>query len=419
MNEEELKKLLEGVAKENGKAIREAVKAEFEAAKAGMLTASEFTAKCEALELKPGAIKAIADQLKAVLEIQQAQGEAMRKFQGENVTTGKTIKDMVHEKADAIRGIAKGGPNVKIEVNKTIVTRSLVAGSTLGMRLTDVSPLAYPNTVMSSLFRHAQVSPNSGGVIRYMDQAAVTRNAAWVAEGAQKPESAISWIERLLPIEKVADSIPVTKEAWNDIAFIESEIRRLLEVNLALKIDDSLYDGTGVTPIIKGVYTSAPAFVTTAYADSVEGANLFDLILVVAADIAANAGSKYAPDTVLLNPINMLGLNIAKDSGGRYLLPPFANLQGNAQSIGGLKIVGSAQVTPNTMVVGDFRFGTIYDLEDFTIEMGWINDQFIKNCFTILAEQRLALLIRTGDEPAFRKVTNITTALADLETPAV
>ena len=69
------------------------------------------------------------------------------------------------------------------------------------------------------------------------------------------------------------------------------------------------------------------------------------------------------------------------------------------------------------MVVGDFRYGTIYDLEDVTIEMGWINDQFIKNTFTILAEQRLALLIRTGDETAFRKVTNITTALADLETP--
>ena len=108
------------------------------------------------------------------------------------------------------------------------------------------------------------------------------------SEGTAKPESAITWSERLLPIEKVADSIPVTKEAWADIPFIQGEIRRLLEVNLALKIDDSLYDGTGVTPEIKGVYTSAPAFVTTPYADTVEAANLFDLIAVVAADIAAN-----------------------------------------------------------------------------------------------------------------------------------
>ena len=97
-----------------------------------------------------------------------------------------------------------------------------------------------------------------------------------------------------------------------------------------------------------------------------------------------------------------------------YIVPPYASGQ---QSIDGIKIVESSQVTAGTMVVGDFRYGTIYDLEGVTIEMGWINDQFIKNTFTILAEQRLALLIRTVDETAFRKVANITTLLANLETP--
>ena len=82
-----------------------------------------------------------------------------------------------------------------------------------------------------------------------------------------------------------------------------------------------------------------------------------------------------------------------------------------------MHIAESSHVTPNTMVVGDFRYGTIYDLEDLTIEMGWIDDRFVRNQVTILVEQRLALLIRTGDETAFRKVTNIATALANLETP--
>ena len=215
-------------------------------------------------------------------------------------------------------------------------------------------------------------------------------------------------------IEKVADSIPVTKEAWKDIDFVEGEIRRLLGINLALKVDDLLYDGDGVTPNIKGVYTSAPAFVGTPYADTIEGANIYDLIAVVATDIANNRQGKYKPNIALLNPINTLGLKTIKNTTGQYIVPPFAV---GYSTVDGIRIVESSQVAPNSMVVGDFNYGTIYDLEDVTVETGWINDQFIKNAFTILAEQRLALLIRTADETAFRKVANLTTAIADLETP--
>ena len=76
---------------------------------------------------------------------------------------------------------------------------------------------------------------------------------------------------------------------------------------------------------------------------------------------------------------------LSKNANG-YLLPPFGSVTNGVYSlIMGMKIVASGQVAANTMVVGDFRYGTIYDLEDLTIEMGWINDQFIKNCFTILA----------------------------------
>jgi len=406
MNEDEIKKLMEGIAAKNGDAIREAVKAQLTNVAAGLLSIDQYKSDLEAIGLKPGVIKTLVDAV-------EKQGLELRKF-NEGKPATKTLDEIVTEKSDAIRAIGSGGPNVKFKVNKTLVQRSAVSGSTMAMRLPDISELPYLGAVISPLFRHAPVSPSSNGVIRYYDQLAVTRGANWVAEAAAKPESAITWIERLLPIEKVADSIPVTKEAWADVFFIQSEIRRLLEINLALKIDDSLYDGTGVTPEIKGVYTSAPAFVTTPYADTVEAANIYDLIMVVAADISNNRQGKYAADTALVNPINALGMKLIKNAQGQYVIPPYA---AGYQSIAGIKVVESSQVTVNTMVVGDFRYGTIYDLEDVTIEMGWINDQFIKNTFTILAEQRLALLIRTGDETAFRKVTNITTALADLETP--
>jgi len=76
-----------------------------------------------------------------------------------------------------------------------------------------------------------------------------------------------------------------------------------------------------------------------------------------------------------------------------------------------VSVVESSQVTENTLAIGDFRYGTIYDLEGVTVEVGFINEQFIQNAKTILAEQRLGLLIREVDEDAFLKVDDIGLAI--------
>jgi HK97 family phage major capsid protein len=407
MDEKELKQLMDGIATKNGEAIKQAVKTEVEAATAGLMKSAELAAKLEAMGLKENSIKELVEAV-------EKQGVEINKMLNPTNGPKKGLDELIAEKAADIVKIAKGQlSKISLVIPKTEVTRASVGSSTMAMRLAEIGQLPYLGTVMSGLFRHAQVGPSSNGVIRYYDQNSITRNAASVAESGVKPESAISWIERTLLIEKIADSIPVTKEAFADVAFIQSEIRRLLEINLALKEDDLLYDGDGITPNLKGVFTSAGEFVTTPYDDSINFANLFDLAAAVATDISNNRQSKYKADTALLNPIDTLKLKTIKDADGRYLMPPWAT----EVNIGGLRVVESSQVTANTMVVGDFRFGTIYDLEGVTIEMGLINDQFIQNAFTILAEKREGLLIRTVDETAFRKVSNITTALAALETP--
>jgi HK97 family phage major capsid protein len=406
MDEKELKALLDGVAKEN----KAALKTELEHATAGLMKADELASKLEAMGLTS---KAINDLTEAVVK----QGGDLAKFlKGKEEGEKMDLRDQIKKNHDAIKSavnsngkfemnISKGQMNI---VDKTQVARASVGSSTMAMRLPDIGQIAYLGTKLDGLFRHAPVSPSSNGVIRYYDQNAITRGADSVAEGATKPESAISWIERTLNLEKIADSIPVTKEAFNDVYFIQSEIERLLNINLALKKDALLYAGDGISPNIKGVYTSAQTFNAATYSATVDQANIFDLMLTVKTDIESGRQSKYTAGTVLLNPIDVLKMKLIKDSQGRYLVPP---------ELAGLNVVESNQVTVNTMLVGDFRFGTIYDLEDVNVQMGWINDQFIKNAFTILAEERLGLLIRNVDATGFEKVTNVSAALAILETP--
>lgn len=403
MEANEFKAILQEVSKANGEAIKETVKAEVQAATMGAITKEELGEILTKMELKD-------DTIKKLTEAVEKQGLEMRQlFTGPK--SNKTTEEIIMEKAEDIVKLAstRGSMKIQLPVNKNEVTRSGVQSTTMAQRLAEIGQLPYLGTQMSGLFTHAQVGPSSNGVIRYYDQNSITRNAAGVAESAVKPESAITWIERTCLIEKIADSIPVTKEAWKDVYFIQSEINRLLNVNLALKVDSDLWDGDGNTPNIKGVYTSAYAF---DYVGDAVGstANIYDLAAAVKVDITNNRQSKYMPNVVIMNPKDAYKLKVTKATDGVYVNPNW----GTPASIDGMRVVESSQVTENTMLVGDFRFGTIYDLEGVTLEVGWINDQFVQNAMTILAEQRLALLIRNVDQYAFCKVTDIDAAIVQL-----
>jgi hypothetical protein len=102
-------------------------------------------------------------------------------------------------------------------------------------------------------------------------------------------------------------------------------------------------------------------------------------------------------------------MKLLKSVDGHYLLPSWASGQ---NSIDGIRVVESSRVPQNQLVIGDFRYATIYDIGGVEVSMGWVNDQFIKNQMTILAEKRTGLLVRGVDLDAFLKVTDITAAIA-------
>lgn len=409
MDEKELKQLLEGVAKENGKAIEAAVKKEVADATAGILRKEDLAPVLEGLGLKDGVVKMLVEAV-------EKQGIEMQKWnQGKQVE--KTWDQVVDEHKEAIKAIPQGTGRMRIKLpsqtNKALVLRSAITNNTGGMYLNDVGQLQYIGGGISNLFGHVNVGPDSNGVIRYRDQSTFTANAAEVAEGAQKPESVYAWTQYVLPIEKIAVTLPVTKEAWADINIIKDEINTLMNRDLMLRENLQLFSGDGNTPNLKGVYTSAGAFDNTDFAGTINDPNIFDLIAAVRASIMKVGGGKYNPNIVLMNPVDIFKYKVQKAADGHYVMPPFVGP--NGQVIDGMRVIEDANVTANSLVVGDFAYGKIYDLEGVTIDMGYVNTQFIENEFTILAEKRLALLIRTADATGFKKVANIATAVAALE----
>jgi hypothetical protein len=69
----------------------------------------------------------------------------------------------------------------------------------------------------------------------------------------------------------------------------------------------------------------------------------------------------------------------------------------------------------NQLVVGDRRFATIYEKGGVVLSEGLVNAQFTSDSKTIKARKRMAMLIRVVDRTGFLHCTNVTTALATLE----
>lgn len=406
----ELEKLLGGVAEKH----KDLVKTEMETLlnSKGLMTEAAFTAKLAALEIKDKTITELTTALKE-------QGEEIRKLlAGGRPGTEKSIEQMIDEKAAAIKNLASDSKaTFKMnfsadQVNKTLVQRAAVNNSTMAMRLQDVGQIPYLGSIMSGLFRHVPMEDSSNGTVRWIDQSLIVRGADVVGEGGTKPESQIEWTEYSASVKKIADSIPVSKEAWKDVGFIKGELQRLLEINLSLKEDAQYYSGSGAGNNIKGIKTYATEFNYAAYAATASDANIYDLLATARVDIMNSKQSKYMPATVLMNPVKILKMKLAKAADGHYILPPF--ISSNGTVVDGMLVVESSQVGVNEIIVGDFRYGTIYDAEGVTVEFGYVNDQFIKNTSTILAEKRTMLLVRNADLDAFRKISDVDAAVAGI-----
>lgn len=385
--------------------------------KADQLTALKIQMKNDASKEIAEAIKELRqeiaednkEQMKSLHKALEVQGLALNKLMtAGSVPSQKTIEDHLYAVKDALLNAEQRTVTIKTDVTSASLTDSAFAYDIPG-----VGQLATLTTKLLNLFAQGSIADGQGGVVRYVDQATVTRNAAWKSETSVKPESAITWVTKTVPLETIADTIPVTNQALSNIPFLASEIRNFLLTNLSLKIDSDLFNGTGVAPIIFGIYTKATEFV--AAASGISDASVYDLIQMMKTNITK--GSNYMPNYILMNPDDATRyLTLKKDGNDNYVLPPFVQYVNGKMFISGMEVIETSVVTADTMLIGDFTKAVVYTHGGVKIDIGLIDKQFVENMVTIRAEQELGLVVRTVHENAFNKETGIAAALVTLAT---
>lgn len=306
----------------------------------------------------------------------------------------------------------------KFEINlKTNVTSASIGSDNQGFNVPGFNAPAMRGLVFEQYFTRFPLPSNHHGTVYYTDQTTTTRNAATKNEAAAAPESAIAWTRRSITMEKILDSIPLTHEAMLDIDGLTAEVMMFIMNNMRLATDAQMWEGNGVAPNWSGIYAKyatdfTQAIATGATVDAVEDANIYDLIATIATYIANGKESKYDPNVAFMNPRDILKGRMVKDANGNYVVPPFVSRDGN--QVAGTIIVPSAEVTANTLSIGDGRHVRFYDVEGISLEFGLDADDFTKDLITLKGRKRGNLLLKTADATAFYKVTDVDQRITDI-----
>lgn len=238
-------------------------------------------------------------------------------------------------------------------------------------------------------------TPVTGQSFTYFRELLHTLGAGMVAEGAAKPTSNVTFEQVTDIIKKIAVWMPVTDEALDDVPQLYSYIQELLRYDLELKREGQLLKGDGIGNNLNGIMTQATAFDT-----GLTKATDTAIDTVRRAIYQARKQSKLPSDAVVMSDLDWMNIELQKDGENRYL---FANLQGLSTPIlWGRPVVasdsmdeGDGATTGGEFLTGSFQQGArIYDRMAFTIKVGMINDDFIKNQRAILVEERLGLAVR-------------------------
>lgn len=245
--------------------------------------------------------------------------------------------------------------------------------------------------------------------IEYVREDTFTNSAAVVAEASattgtsgRKPESVLAYSTQTAPVKTIAHWVPVTNRMLDDAPALRGIINTRLLLGLDLVLEDQVLTGDGSGENFTGILATPGINIQAIGTDSAA-----DAIYKGRTQVRVNGHAR--PTAVVLHPNDWQAIRLSREnisSGvlGQYLIAPPA--VAGPMTLWGMTVVESEAETENTGLVGDFSIGaSLFDREQGQIRVGTIDDQFVRNMQTILAELRAAFVV--WRPTAFTRVTGI------------
>lgn len=221
--------------------------------------------------------------------------------------------------------------------------------------------------------------------IKYMEETTFTSNAAETLEAASYKEAAFEFTERMSPVRKLTNSLPVTDEQLDDEPQLRGYIDQRLRFQIRQKLDAQVIVGTGTPPALRGI-TQVTGIQTQAKGTDPR----FDAIHKAITKVRVTG--RAFPNAIVLESNDWQDIRLTRTADGIYILgnPAVAG----PMTLFGLPVTLCDSLTTGTGLVGDFaNFCQLHERSGISIQVGYSGTQFAEGKQLLRADLRVAFVV--------------------------
>lgn len=325
-----------------------------------------------------------------------------------NETFGEQIRKALEANKEKLETLKNGGASeakassfeFEVKVPGTMTNAGNVSGGNIPVEDRIEGLNIVPSRRVRLLDVMSQRSTTSN-VVSWVYQANKDGTAGQTAEAAAKNQIDFDLVVANETVKKTTAFIKVSTEMLDDIEWIQSEIENELMRELLEKVEETAYEGDGTGQNHNGIRTVASAFAAGSFANTIDNANIVDVLTVAMNQIEIAQENDGLPTAIFMHPSDVTSLLVTKISATDKRYVGRLVQVGSTLILDGVPIIKTTLVTQGEYLVGAFDLAMLVTRSAMRFDIGLDGNDFTENLRTILGEWRGLTLVKNNDRSAF------------------
>lgn len=405
---EELKKAIDLVNQiqnelpENFKADFQALKDQFDTFKdLDIENLQKKAEEVEGLNKELSTLKEKVNDLNSPEKPKTVMSQIFNGIESEEKKRGKKLSDIVSD-----------GGSIKIEINNAAGSMSNTANvsdttiPSTGAMINDPVMIKRESTKIADVIPSTTTSENTIVETYFTNE---DGTPAYIAENDPKALIDFDIEDKVFSMKKVGAYVSVSEDMLDDVGYMQNRINQVLDVRSKIVMDGALYSGTGASNQIEGLKTLGTKFDATAMGNSPLKGKLKDYknpasgnpltadsyAEILLAAINFQEGMNFMSQVIIVNSA-VLAVMQNKYSANNGLTA-ISTTNGTVTVFMGIPIITYNRIPVTEYALLDTAFITNFFRKTGTIEIGRINDDFIKDKMAIKWTARHVLVINPNE----------------------